>query len=521
VARPVALGARLGRRAFLAGGAALAGASLLRARPAAAAVADLDFASAVAAAGAIRRGEVSSVELTTRVLDRIARYNSKLNAIVTLTADAALARARAADGARARGEWWGPFHGVPCTVKDTLEVAGVRTTAGSPAYSNHHPARDAVIVARLRAAGAVLLGKTNVPPLAADWQSTNPIFGTTNNPWDVTRTPGGSTGGGAAALAAGLSFLEPGSDIGGSIRIPAHFCGVYGHKPTIGVIPQRGHVPPPPGIPTPPPVLPVVGPLGRSAADLLTAMEVMGGPDEDEARAYRWTMPPARRTRLTDYRIGFVLDDPTCPVASDVRVVLAGAIDGLRKAGVALEEGWPADVKPAEQYEIYLALLYSVFAIDARPEQLEALRQRAANQDGSHLARLALAFTAPHRHYAIANARRMRARAIWQSYFQTHDAFLLPTTFVAAFPHDTTPDSMTRRLATPEGERNYMDLSFWISFATLTGLPATTAPVGLTRGNLPVGIQIVGPYLEDATPIDVAGRLADVLGGFQPPPGFA
>ena len=300
----------------------------------------------MAAADAIRRGEISSVELTTRMLDRIARFNPKLNAIVTLTADAALARAKAADEARGRGEWWGRFHGVPCTVKDTLETAGVRTTAGSPQYASHVPTRDAPIVARLRAAGMVILGKTNVPPMAADWQSANPIFGASNNPWDVTRTPGGSTGGGAAALAAGLTFLEPGSDIGGSIRIPASFCGVYGHKPTLNVIPHRGHIPPPPGLLVPPPAMPVVGPLGRSAADLLAAMEVLGGPDGDDARAYRWTLPPARSTRLTDYRLGFVLDDPACPVASDVREVLARAIDGLRRTGVKLEEGWPAGRQP-------------------------------------------------------------------------------------------------------------------------------------------------------------------------------
>jgi len=514
-------GVMLSRRAFLAGAVVTAGAGVLRPRPTRAAVADLDFAAAVDAARAIRRGEVSSVELTTRILDRIARYNPRLNAIVTLTADAALGRARAADEARARGEWWGPFHGVPCTIKDTLEVAGVRTTAGSPQFANHQPARDAAAVARLRSGGLVILGKTNVPPMAADWQSSNPIFGTSNNPWDVTRTPGGSTGGGAAALAAGLSFLEPGSDIGGSIRIPAHFCGVYGHKPTLGVVPQRGHIPPPPGVPSPPPTLPVIGPLARSAADLLAALEVMGGPDDEDARAYRWSLPPARRARLTDYRIGFVLDDPACPVSSDVREVLARAIDGLRAAGVKLEEGWPTGVKPAEQYETYLTLLYSLFTVGVPGEQLEGLRQRAAKQDGSHEARWAQAATAPYRHSAIANGRRMAARAVWQRYFQTHDAFLMPTTFVAAFPHDSSPDIMNRRLVTPEGSRTYMDLSFWISFATLTGLPATTAPVGLTRGNLPVGIQIVGPYLEDATPIDVCGRLADVLGGFRPPPGFA
>ena len=192
---------RLTRRSFLGGGLTVVGATVLPARAARAAVADLDFASALEAARAIRRGDVSSVELTTRMLDRIARFNPKINAIVTLAGDAALARARAADEARARGEWWGPFHGVPCTVKDTFEVAGVTTTAGLPTLKSHVPARDAVVVARLRRAGAVVLGKTNVPPAAADWQSYNEVFGVSNNPWDLARTPGGSTGGGAAALA--------------------------------------------------------------------------------------------------------------------------------------------------------------------------------------------------------------------------------------------------------------------------------------------------------------------------------
>ncbi|HEU4366840.1 MAG TPA: amidase [Methylomirabilota bacterium] len=481
----------------------------------------LVFASAVDAARAIRLGDISSVELTTLMLERIRRFNPRLNAIVTLTADAALERAKAADEARARGESWGPFHGVPCTIKDTFEVAGVRTTAGAPAFSGHAPIRDAVVVSRLRAAGAVLLGKTNVPLMAGDFQSFNAIFGVSNNPWDVTRTPGGSTGGGAAALAAGLSFLEPGSDIGGSIRTPAHFCGVYGHKPTLDVVPLRGHIPPPPGVLAGPPTLPVAGPLARSAADLLAALAVLGGPDEAEARAYRWSLPPARRTRLTDYRIGFVVDDPACRVTAEVREVLASTIDSLRKAGVTLEEGWPKGVDPAAQYETYLQLLYSVFTPpNLRDDQLETLRKRAATQDGSHEARQALAFTAGPRHYAVANSRRMTARAAWQAYFRTHDAFLMPTAFVAAFPHDHSEGMTKRRLATAEGPRVYLDMLFWISTATLSGLPATTAPVGLTRGGLPVGMQIVGPYLEDATPIDIAGRLADVVGGFRPPRGF-
>jgi len=511
---------RLTRREFLGGGAALAAATLLRPAAPRAAVPDLDFASALEAARAIREGRVSALELTTRVLDRIQRLNSKLNAIVTLTADAALARAKAADEARARGQWWGPFHGVPCTVKDTLEVAGVRTTAGSPTLKDHVPPRDAVVVERLKRAGAVILGKTNVPIWASDWQSYNDVFGRTNNPWDVSRTPGGSTGGGAAALAAGLSYLEPGSDVAGSIRIPAHFCGVYGHKPTLDVVPMRGHIPPPPPIPaTPPSTLPVVGPLARSAADLRAAMEVLGGPDEAEARAYRWSLPPARGARLGDYRIGFVLDDPRCPVSPEVGDALAATIDALRKAGARLEEGWPPGVNVGEQYDAYLFLFNAFFTGRPSDDQLDELRRLAANQDGSFRAKRALALTALPRDIQAADGRRRAARGIWQAYFATHDAFLLPTAFVPAFPHDHTT-LVDRVLATPAGPRPYLDLLFWISFATLTGLPATTAPVGLTRGGLPVGIQIMGPYLEDATPIDVAERLGGVVGGFKPPPGF-
>jgi|HubBroStandDraft_6_1064221.scaffolds.fasta_scaffold70270_2 amidase len=511
----------MARRKFLAGGVALAGAALLPARAARAAAADLDFASALDAARAIRTGQVSSLELTTRMLERIAQHNPKLNAIVMLTADSALARARAADEARARREWWGPFHGVPGTIKDTFEVAGVTTTAGSAGLRNHVPTRDAAVAARLRGAGMIILGKSNVPLFAADWQSYNAVYGQTNNPWDVTRTPGGSTGGGAAALAAGFTYLEPGSDLAGSIRIPAHFCGIYGHKPSLDVVPMRGHIPPPPGIPaTPPSTLPVAGPLARSAADLRAALEVLGGPDGDDARAWRWTLPPARGARLRDYRIGYMLDDPRGAVVPAVGEVLAPAVEALRKAGAQLEQGWPPGLNVEEQYDAYLTILYARFTEPLREDQLEGMRKLAANQDGSYLAKYARAVTAPDALLVTMDTRRRRARGIWQEYFRTHDAFLMPTAFIPAFPHDHSGTQLTRTLDTPGGPRPYGDLCFWISFATLAGLPATTAPVGLTRGGLPVGLQIVGPYLEDATPIDIAGRLADVVGGFRPPPGL-
>jgi len=266
--------------------------------------------------------------------------------------------------------------------------------------------------------------------------------------------------------------------------------------------------------------------MARAAGDLRVALEVLGGPD-DEAGAYRWALPPARGSRLSDYRIGFVLDDPFCPVSSDVGEVLGKAVEALRQAGANLEEGWPKGVVSAEQFATYAYLLAATFAYLLPDDQVEQARQLAMRQDGSIQTRRAQAWTAPHKSFQSATLRRMAARAIWQEYFRTHDAFLMPTAFVTAFPHDHTeapPGPAVGRLddrviATAKGPRPYGHMFFWISFATLTGLPATTAPVGLTRGGLAVGIQIIGPYLEDATPIDLASRLADVTGGFRAPKG--
>jgi amidase len=481
---------------------------------------ELAFISAFEASRIIQRGEISSLELTKLILERIEKYNPTLNAVVTILKDDALNRARESDEALARGEIWGPLHGVPCSIKDSIEMVNVRTTSGSPLLKNHHPKRDAEVVKRLLNAGAVIICHSNVPLFASDWQSYNDVFGTSNNPWDHERTPGGSTGGGAAALAAGLSYLSIGSDIAGSIRIPSHFCGVYGHKPSLNVVPMRGHVPPLPGVLTPPEDLSVIGPLARSAADLKLTLNIIGGPDPDDAIAYNWTLPPARRTRLIDYHVGYVMDDALCPVNSNVKEVLTEAVNALRKGGVELQEGWPPGVNPSKQYDTYLFLLYSTYAEQLQDGNFEEFREQAERQDGSFDARIARAWTAPHKHFQLASTARMAARTVWQDYFSDHDVFLLPTTFIPAFPHDHSEPFGERRLITPAGPRLYTELSFWISFATLTGLPATTAPVGLTNDGLPVGIQILGPYLEDATPIDFAGKMANVIGGFQAPENY-
>lgn len=500
------------RRQFVTGSTGLFASMWLR-RAEAQTAPDLSFATALEVARAIRGRSVSSVELTKHILDRIERHNPRVNAVVTLLADRALARARAADEALARGEWWGALHGVPVTVKDTFEIAGVRTTAGAESLKDYVPSTNAAVVERLTRAGSVIVGKTNVPPMAMDWQSYNEIFGATNNPRDLTRTPGGSTGGGAAALAAGLTYLSVGSDIGGSIRIPAHFCGVYGHKPTLNLVPSRGHIPPPPGSPPEPPAeLNVSGPLARGAADLKIALQVLGGPDGDDAKAYRWSLPPARGTCLKDYRIGFVLDDPLCPVSAEVGVVLSETIAALRKAGADLKEGWPPGVVPQQQYDTYRYLLFSYIAPFLGPYQEEAAPVEAKDEH-SHQVIISRALAASYRQRREARSSQMKARAAWQEYFRTYDVFLLPTAFVPAFPHDHSPTNQ-RKLATSAGARDYMDLLFWVSFATLTGLPATVAPAGFTRDGLPAGIQIIGPYLEDATPIDFAGHLGGITGGF-------
>jgi amidase len=482
---------------------------------------DLDFASATDAARLIRQRKVSSRELTARMLERITRFNPTLNAVVNVLNDQSLAEARRSDAAQAHGEPLGPLHGVPILVKDAFEIANVPTTGGIPQLAQYRPTTDSEVVRRLRAAGAVILGNTNVPFVLNDWQSYNSIYGTTNNPWDLTRTPGGSSGGSTAALAAGLGYLSPGSDRSGSLRVPADFCGVYAHKPSLNVVPLRGWFPSPPGGPPQlPETLSVAGPIARGAKDLLLAMQIMGGPDSAEALAYRWSMPAPRRQRLWDYRVGFVLDDDNCPVDMPVRKRLQATVAALEAAGVQVREGWPKGIDPKAQYQEYLYLLFSSLGMPPGAK-LEALQGLAAKADGSVGSIMAQANLDPHGLYLDHARLQVDARLAWQAAFGEIDVFLMPTSFVAAFPHDHSEPQVSRRLMTSGGPRPYLDLMFWNAFATLAGLPSTAAPVGLTEQGLPVGIQIVGPYLEDATPIDFADRMAMSIGGFVPPPGFA
>jgi amidase len=479
---------------------------------------DPTYGTATEALEALHDGKISSRELTEHVFTRIKKYNAKINAFVTLLEDSAMEHARRCDEQRAAGRAAGKLYGLPVLVKDVFCTAGVRTTSGSKSLEHYVPTEDAVAVSRLKQAGAIIVGKTNLPEFAGDCQSYNDIAGTTNNPWDLTRTPGGSTGGGAAALAMGFGFLEIGSDIGGSIRHPANFCGVYGHKPTLELVPQQGHIPPPPypiGL-SAPTDLPVVGPLARSAEDLLLALSVIAGPDPTSARAYRLQLPRPRKPSLRDYRIGFIVDDPFCPVDDSVREIVAAGVSALRGAGVQLTEGWPHGFDPNAAYETYLFLLAADIG---DPTKVTAPTSETGARPGPSSAYLRGA-SASHGDWVRQTDIRLAARKLWDGYFKVFDAFVSPTTFVPAFKHDHGPQAKRTLLANGT-KRDYLDTLCWISPATLTGCPATVAPIGQTRSGLPVGLQIMGPFLEDATPIDIALKLQLVQGGFVAPRGYS
>jgi amidase len=483
-------------------------------------MADMALRPAHELAAAIRRRELSSRELLDHYLARVERLNPPLNAVVTLDVEGARRAADAADAALTRGGELGPLHGVPMTVKDTYETAGMRTTCGFTPWSDHQPETDAETVRRLREAGAVIFGKTNTPTLAGDWQTHNPIFGVTNNPWDTSRTTGGSSGGAAAAVATGMTALELGSDIGGSIRVPSSWCGICGHKPTFGVVPQHGHLPPPPGT-LADTDLGVMGPLARSVDDLEIALDVLSGPHGHDAAGWRLELPAARATSLRELRFAAWLDEPAYPVEPGQRSVLEQAMSSLRAAGARIADRRP-DVDVPDVVRTYQQLLYPILLGTMAQESFDSFVALAAQlppEDDSPLARSVRFATLHHRDWLFAHERRERIRATMADFFRDVDVLLMPVTVVPAIPHDHSEPFTDRVIRSNGGERPYTDLFGWIALTTLAYLPATVVPVGRTRDGLPVGIQIVGPYLEDRTTLAAGRRIAEVLGGFTPPPG--
>lgn len=479
------------------------------------------FAPAHELIGLLRERKISAVELLGLFEQRFAQVNPKLNAIIATDWDGARVRAREADARLARGDA-APLLGLPITLKDAWEVAGMTTVCGTPALKDYRPKTTAPAVQRLIDAGANPFGKTNVPMYCADVQTYNPVFGITNNPFDVARTSGGSSGGAAAALAAGLTPLELGSDLAGSIRTPAHFCGVYGHKPTYGFVPYRGHIPGPPGT-LADPDLSVAGPLARDARDLALALPLLAGPLPPASSALKLTLPPPRVGSLAEYRVAAWLDDPACELDVEVRALLEQAVSVVQNAGAKVTRGAPLNLTLAGIYEQFFFLMAMMIGNGIPQKQYAQAStygkwMHRFNRDAPNtLAGFSWSATRSQRQWAAAHEQREQLRARLEGYFREVDVLLMPVTGTPAPLHNNKNTPYERQIEVNGQMKPYADQFKWISLATLTGLPATSAPIGRTRSGLPVGIQIVSAYGQDLTTIDFARRLAEKLGGFSAP----
>ena len=451
----------------------------------------LDYATATAGAlaKALAASQVSAVELCDEAIRAIESKDGPINAVVVRDFDRARDAAKAADAALARGES-APLLGVPMTVKESHHIPGLPTTWGVAQFKGWTPKTEAVGVTRLKAAGAVILGKTNVPPNLGDWQAANPIYGRTNNPHDLNRVPGGSSGGGAAALASGMVPLEYGSDIGGSIRVPAHFCGVFGHKPTFDLVPATGHAPPPIDGPGAGVEFGVVGPLARTASDLALALGVLAGPDGDLARAYRLDLLPPRGAELSDFRVLILDAHPLAGVDAEVLAPLHALASRLENLGAEVSYGSSLIPDLAAAQATYMAVLGTILS-RGRPDAKPAL------DTFGYLGGLD----------AIAVAQ-----AQWAELFETFDVVLAPPFGAAAFEHKDDPDWGARRLTINGQAAPYGAQIAWSGIASFPGLPATCAPIGKTKAGLPVGVQIIGPRFEDRTPIAFAGLIEREFG---------
>lgn len=472
---------------------------------------DLD---ATAQLSLLAAGRVSAVELLKAELARHEQTHAALNAVIAADLERALERAKAVDDLRARGETPGPLAGLPMTVKDSLDVAGMPASSGLAGYRRRQ-AEDAVAVGHARRAGAVIWGKTNVPVLAGDWQSYNGLYGATNNPWDTARTPGGSSGGAAAAVAAGVTSLEIGSDIGGSLRVPASFCGVFSHKPTWGLVTQHGHVPPSPGS-WAERDLNVIGPIARSARDLRLLLSIMA------VAPIAPTAPPAD---LNQTRVGLWLDDPLLPLDPQVRAAIEAFAGRLADAGATVEPiSSPVNVETL--LHAYMTLLGAVIGEDLPARQIRGMElmrgfaRRALNGGAGPFswAAATMAYTARHREWLAADAVRGRLAHDMEAVFSTFDVIIAPVAPVPAFPHDHSPFTR-RRLRLSDGSSvAYQSMLGWIALATACRLPATVVPAGLTADGLPVGVQIIGPRAGDAKTLAVAHAIDENIGGFETPP---
>jgi amidase len=480
---------------------------------------DLVFSTVHELAAAIREGKVSAEEAVDAHLKHIDRHNPALNAIVTLNEEEARRRAKEADADLKEGNTWGPLHGVPVTIKDTFETAGLRTTSSFKPLADYIPRQDATVVSRMREAGAIILGKTNLPELAFDCQSNSPLFGPANNPWDVRRTPGGSTGGGAAAVAAGLSPLEIGSDIGGSIRIPAHFCGLYGLKPTEHRVPMTGHIPELPGAPKGVRHMGVVGALARSVEDLQLCLTLIAGPDGRE-----WEVPPVGTERppesvLSDCRFAWTDKFGDVPVTEDTRAALKGIAESLANLGCQVEYQKPPEFDFAGAWRTWGEMCGAEIgaATPALPRFL--MRMKFWMMPGSSPLQKGLirgaGLSMPR--YVKALSRRDGFIEVLERFLETWDAWLCPVAAVPAFTHR----KMGAAFEVNGEEVPYlMATAGYTTIFNMTGSPVVVLPVSQSKDGLPIGVQVVGRRWGDMELLAIAAQLAEAIGSFQRPPGY-
>lgn len=476
------------------------------------------FATATGLLGDLAAGRTTSTELLDAFLEQIER-RPWVNAVVTLDAENAGEQAAAADRARAAGESLGPLHGLPITIKHEFEVAGIESTFGSETNRGHVPKVDAEAVRRLRAAGAIVFGRTNLPEFAADGQSYNPLHGTTSNPWDPTRTPGGSSGGSAAAVAAGMTGLDLGSDMGGSIRLPASWCGVHGLKPTWGVVPTTGSAPVPgaaTGSENHAYDIAVVGPLTRGAADLELALSVLVAGDRGPGHR----LPEPRFRTHRDLRAFAWLDDEPATEAATL-AVLEEACTALQQDGVELTYGTPPRLVRQHLADLFELLFMADLSIglgdDAFTEAVDGLRALSGEAPLAEMHLRALQLS--HREWLALQRDRLQVQRCWSELFEGVDVVLTPSVITTAIHHDHSEPVQLRTFDVDGATRWHRpDLTSWCAPVSVSLLPAVSAPAGTTEDGLPVGMQIIADSYRDRSAIAAAALLERTRGGFQVPP---
>jgi amidase len=478
---------------------------------------ELHHSSAIELAAMIARRELSSRELLDHLVRRVETYNPQVNAVVTLDVEHATEAARAADAATAAGSTAGPLHGVPITMKDALAVAGLRSTGGAVEHRDHVPERDADVVAAVRRAGAVVFGKTNVPRWSGDLQTYNEVFGTTNNPWDTTRVPGGSSGGAATSVALGFTGFELGTDIGGSIRLPSAYCGVVGHKPSFGLVPCGGYIDRVDYGSTEPDIN-VHGPIARSVDDLEMLLDLIAGPRPDRRVAVRHELPRPRHDRIDEFRVALWSDAAACPASADTVAAVEAAGDVLASIGASVDRAARPELDAHAAVRLGTRLVVSALAPSLGDAEFEFFRMLAESSDvTADVASAVGAYTMSHRSWLAADVERTRIRAVWERFFGDVDVLVCPVVISPPFHHDQEGSIADRTLLVDGVERPHGDLLWWNVLIGMAYLPSTVVPVGTTADGLPLAVQVVGPYLEDRSALAVARSLRSELGPMRFP----